>query len=124
MHASAYSIRSDVMANGSCSIIDTPCSHSNVPSCCPAWRCVPFNSIWFILIAPYFIKNNELPASRIYHNQRKFLCQSSKNIKLLAQHNIYQNKTPEVHTSGVSFCEKPASTYFHRPCPANYLRHK
>src|SRR5699024_7906531 len=35
-----------------------------------------------------------------------------------------QNKNPRgSHLRGF-VCEKPASTYFHRPCPANYLRHK
>ena len=33
-------------------------------------------------------------------------------------------KTIKDHSLRVSFFEKPASTYFHRPCPANYLRHK
>ena len=36
-----------------------------------------------------------------------------------------QSKTPQgkIILEGFSF-ETPASTYFHRPCPANYLRHK
>ena len=36
----------------------------------------------------------------------------------------YKTKTLKDHSLRVSFFEKPASTYFHRPCPANYLRHK
>ena len=35
-----------------------------------------------------------------------------------------KTKTLKDHSLRVSFFEKPASTYFHRPCPANYLRHK
>ena len=32
----------------------------------------------------------------------------------------YKTKTLKDHSLRVSFFEKPASTYFHRPCPANY----
>ena len=36
----------------------------------------------------------------------------------------YKTKTLKDHSLRVLLFEKPASTYFHRPCPANYLRHK
>ena len=36
-----------------------------------------------------------------------------------------QQKSPVPYRNGAFFVsEKPASTYFHRPFPANYLRHK
>ena len=45
---------------------------------------------------------------------------------MIAHHfSALQVKEKALSQNGIGLCfEKPASTYFHRPFPANYLRHK